>query len=113
MEPQKRHPGSDELRAGTRFLKEPDTDSAVVWQQPGGEQLVTVHDESLHGICLVMRDIATFKVGVTATIVYHADVLDGTVRRIEQLPDGMFLVAFACLPGRSDRHLSVPVAATT
>lgn len=95
--------GWNEARAETRFLKEPDTDSAVVWQQIGHEHLVSVHDESLHGICLVMQSVEEFEIGVTATIVYHAEVLDGIVRRVERLSDGMFLVAFECSTGASHR----------
>ena len=86
----------DERRRSARFPKEPDTDLAVVWQQPGREMLVYVHDESLHGICLVMTEISTLMVGATAVIVYHSDVLDGTVRRIASQSDGSFLVGFEC-----------------
>jgi hypothetical protein len=86
----------DERRQSARFPKEPGADSAVVWQQPGREMLVYVHDESLHSICVVITEVSTLKVGATATIVYHSDVLDGTVRRIASQPDGSFLVGFEC-----------------
>ena len=85
-----------ELRQSTRFRKEPGADSAVIWQQPGQERFVDVYDESLGGLCLVMPDVAGFEIGKTATIVYHADVLEGEVRNIHPQADGTFLVGFQC-----------------
>lgn len=90
--------GLDELRQSTRFRKEPGADSAVVWQVRGQEQLVDVYDESLGGICLVLRKVGTFAVGTTATIVYHSDVMEGTVRHIDPQADGTFLIGFECRP---------------
>ncbi|MBI3462805.1 MAG: hypothetical protein HY000_07060 [Planctomycetes bacterium] len=86
----------DERRQETRFPKELGSDSAVVWERSGHEMLVCVHDESLHGICLVMSDVAAFKLGTMATIVYHSEVLYGAVRRITPQPDGTYLVGFEC-----------------
>lgn len=88
----------EERRAYSRFLKDPDDESAVVWQQPGSEQLAAVHDESLQGICLIVGDATTLHVGAAATIVYHAEILDGTVVRVDPLPGKKFLVAFRCVP---------------
>jgi hypothetical protein len=89
-------PDTDERRRATRFGKEPDSDSAVVWQEPGAELLVTVHDESLGGICLVLRDIGPFAVGKTATIVYHTEVMEAIVRNIRPHVEDTFLVGFEC-----------------
>jgi len=85
-----------ELRQSTRFRKEPGTDSAIVWQHSGQEQLVDVYDESLGGMCLVLPNAIGFAVGSTATIVYHTDVLEGTVRNVRPQADGTFLVGFQC-----------------
>jgi hypothetical protein len=86
----------EERRQSTRFPKERGADSAVIWQHPGREKLVDVYDESLHGICLVLADLETLKIGSKATIVYHSNVLDAIVRRITPQPDGTFLVGFEC-----------------
>jgi hypothetical protein len=83
---------ADDLRQSTRFPKEPETDFAVVWQVPGSEFLVEVHDESLTGICLVMADAANFPVGAEAEVVYHATILHGVVRHVTPRGDGTFLV---------------------
>ena len=86
----------EELRQSTRFRKEPGTDSAIVWQQPGQEHLFDVHDESLGGLCLVMPDVTGFEIGSKATIVYHSDVLEGEVRNIHAQANGTYLVGFRC-----------------
>lgn len=85
-----------EDRQATRFRKEPDTDFAVVWQKPGDELLCEVHDESLLGLGLILKDVGAFHVGTAATLVYHHDVLVGTVRHITPLANGTFLVGFEC-----------------
>ena len=90
-------PGSlTERRESTRFPKEPGTDFAVVWRTRGDEQLFEVYDESLGGLCVVMADVHNFPLGVEATLVYHKDVLKGTVRHIDLRDDGMYLVGFEC-----------------
>ena len=86
----------EELRQSTRFPKEPGTDAAVVWQEPGQEHVFEVYDESLGGLCLVMPGIAGFDIGSTATIVYHSDVLEGEVRNIHPQANGTYLVGFRC-----------------
>jgi hypothetical protein len=86
----------DEGRHATRFLKEPGVDSAVVWQRPGEELLVAVHDESLGGICLVIPDGYGYRTGSVATIVYHCDVLEATVRHVDPQGDRTSLVGFEC-----------------
>lgn len=86
----------DEQRQASRFCREPGTDFAVVWQKPGDEMLFEVHDESLTGLCLVMVEVSKFPIGATATLVYHHDFLEGTVRHIAPRPDGRYLVGFEC-----------------
>lgn len=88
----------EERRQATRFPKEPDVDSAVVWQESGDELLVTVHDESLGGICLVMHDVENFAIGAAAIIVYHSEIMEATVRNSRRQPDNTFLVGFECHP---------------
>jgi hypothetical protein len=85
----------DDLRGSTRFRKEPGTDFAVVWQQPGDELLVEVYDESLTGICLVTPDTGRFAVGSEAWLVYHAQTLHGQVRHVTPREDGVVLVGLA------------------
>lgn len=86
----------DDERRGTRFHKEPQTDTAVVWQRPGEELLVSVHDESLGGICIVAPADRTFAIGATATIVYHSDVMEAIVRHVDLQADNTSLVGFEC-----------------
>ncbi len=86
----------DEHREATRFEQEPGTDFAVIWQVPGEESLVEVHDESLTGLGVFMTDVASYHVGTEATIVYHGSVLHGEVRHIEHFADGTWLVGWKC-----------------
>lgn len=88
----------DERRRESRFPKEAGVERAVVWQQPGDELLVDVHDESLHGLGLILPDAASFPIGAAATIVYQHEVYDATVRHVERLPSGASLVGFECRP---------------
>lgn len=88
--------GLDDLRQSTRFRKEPGTDFAVIWRQPGEELLAEVFDESLTGICLVLADPGRFPVGTSAELVYHATPLHGTVRHVTPQADGTFLVGLSC-----------------
>ena len=89
---------TDEQRRESRVLIDPGTDYAVVWQQPGDELLYAVHDESLHGLCLVTASAAKFPVGATATIIFHHDCLDAVVRHVDAQADGSYLVGFECRP---------------
>lgn len=86
----------DDLRQGTRFLKDPEVDTAVVWQTPGEALLVGVHDESLSGLCLVMPCDRAFAVGSKATIVYNHEVLEATVRHVTPQAESAALVGFEC-----------------
>lgn len=86
----------DEHRQASRFEQEPGTDFAVVWQVPGEELLVEVHDESLTGLGVIMTDMATYHLGTEATIVYHGSVLQGEVKHIEHHADGTWLVGWEC-----------------
>ena len=94
---------TDDQRRESRVLIDPGTDHAVVWQQPGDELLYAVHDESLHGLCLVMASAAKFPVGATATIVFHHDCLDAVVRHVDAQADGSYLVGFECRPVEQTR----------
>jgi hypothetical protein len=86
----------EEHRRATRFLKEPDTEYAVIWRRPGCETLVQVHDESLTGLGLIVADAAPLGVGVITTIIYQGEVLAATVRHVRSRPDGTFLVGLEC-----------------
>jgi hypothetical protein len=86
----------DENRQASRFVQEPGTDFAVVWQTTGETLLVEVHDESLTGLGVFMTDVASFPVGAEATIVYHGSVLHGEVKHLEHQPGGAWLVGWEC-----------------
>jgi hypothetical protein len=86
----------DDLRQSTRFRKEPGTDFAVIWRQPGAEVLAEVYDESLSGICLVLADASHFPVGAEAELVYHATPLHGEVRHVTPQDNGTCLVGLSC-----------------
>jgi hypothetical protein len=87
---------AQELRQSTRFRKEPGTDFAVIWRQPGDELLAEVYDESLTGICLVMADASHYPVGAEADLVYHATAMHGEVRHVTPRANGTYLVGLAC-----------------
>ena len=86
----------DDHREATRFVQEPGTDFAVVWQLSGSELLVEVHDESLTGLGIVMTDVGTFHIGSEATIVYQGHVLHCEVKHLEEQFDGTWLVGWEC-----------------
>jgi hypothetical protein len=94
----------EDLRGSTRFRKEPGTDFAVVWQQPGDELLLEVYDESLTGICLVAPEAGRFSVGSEVWLAYHAQTLHGSVRHVTPREDGVVLVGLAthAWPGEDD-----------
>jgi len=86
----------EELRKATRFVKEPDTEFAVIRVERGVEILAEVRDESLFGLGLIVADLAALEVGHEVTIVYRQEVLDATVRNVTPRPNGTFLVGFEC-----------------
>lgn len=92
----------DDLRHGTRFLKDPEIDVAVTWQTPGEAILVGVRDESLSGLCLVMPIDRAFPVGSKATIVYNHEVLEATVRHVTPHDDANAFVGFECHTWQND-----------
>jgi len=88
--------GVEDLRQSTRFRKEPGTDFAVIWRQPGEELLAEVYDESLTGICLVLADASHYPIGAEADLIYHATTLHGEVRHVTPQDNGTFLVGLSC-----------------
>ncbi len=86
----------EDLRQSTRFRKEPGTDYAVIWRQPGEELLAEVYDESLTGICLVLADASHYPVGAEADLVYHTTTMRGEVRHVTPQDNGTFLVGLSC-----------------
>ena len=93
-------PLTEEQRKATRFVKEPDTEFAVICMAPGVELLAEVHDESLTGLGLIVADASEFEVGMQATIGYHRELLCGTLRHVSPRPDGTFLAGFECHRGQ-------------
>jgi uncharacterized OB-fold protein len=86
----------EELRKATRFVKEPDTEFAVIRVERGVEILAEVRDESLFGLGLIVAELAALEVGLDVTIVYRREELDATVRNVHPRPNGTFLVGFEC-----------------
>jgi hypothetical protein len=86
----------EELRKATRFVKESDTEFAVIRVEPGTEILAEVRDESLFGLGLIVAELAALDVGLEVTIDYRKEVLDATVRNIHPRPNGTFVVGFEC-----------------
>lgn len=92
------HVGVDDQRAASRFGREPDTDYALVWFQPGEELLLEVQNESLGGLAVATNDPAPYTVGNSLMVVYHGSVLRGEVRHVLPRPDGSYLVGLRCQP---------------
>jgi len=89
-------PPVEELRTATRFVKEPDTEFAVIRVERGHEILAEVRDESLFGLGLIVAELAALEIGHPVTIVYHKEVLDATLRNVTPRPNGTFWVGFEC-----------------
>ena len=86
----------EELRKATRFVKEPDTEFAMIHVERGVEILAEVRDESLFGLGLIVANVAALEIGQEVTIVYRRDELNATVRNVDLRPNGTFLVGFEC-----------------
>jgi len=86
----------EEMRKATRFVKEPDTEFAVIRAEQGVEILAEVRDESLFGLGLIVAELATLEIGHQVTIAYHKEVLDATLRNVTPRPNGTFWVGFEC-----------------
>ena len=103
----KPHPSSpasapvEEQRQSTRFLKEPDTEFAVIQVERGLEILAEVRDESLLGLGLLVAELGGLEIGQEVTVVYRREVLDAIVRHATPRPNGTFHVGFECRKSRS------------
>lgn len=86
----------DELRGWTRFTKERGTDFAVICRPQTEEMLVEVHDESLAGLGVHVKDVEPFVVGREFDIVYAGEYFAARVAHVESHEDGGYLVGFAC-----------------
>ncbi len=86
----------DELRQGSRFELDENAEVATLFRQPGEEILAPVHDESLHGLGLILDASLDFKIGQTASIIFQSNTTEGVVRHIKLLEDGKCLVGFEC-----------------
>lgn len=86
----------EELRKATRFVKEPDTEFAIIRVERGVEILAEVRDESLFGLGLIVAELAALDVGHEVTIEYRKEVLDATLRNVNPRPNGTFLLGFEC-----------------
>ncbi len=85
-----------ERRLASRFPREPGTDFAVIWQTLGDEILAEVHDESLTGLGLLLKDLGDLREGSQVDVVYTGSLMRGEVRHIEAQFDGTFLVGLSC-----------------
>ena len=85
-----------ERREESRFGRLADDDFAAVWLPNRESILAEVHNESLHGICLVLSADCGIGVGATVHIVYAGSCHAAQARHIEPYSDGRLLVGFHC-----------------
>mgnify|MGYP002623566911 CR=1 FL=1 len=108
-EPSKAELGSqaEERRCGSRFARLPDDDFAAVWIGSEEPQLAEVHDESLHGISLIIDDDSGIGVGCEVHIVYAGACHLARAMRVRPHGSGKLLIGFACeqLPELSSEHI--------
>ena len=86
----------EEKRQATRFVKEPDTEFAVIRVERGNEILAEVRDESLFGLGLLVAELGGLEIGQEVTVVYRRETLDAIVRHATPRPNGTFHVGFEC-----------------
>ena len=89
---------AEELRQATRFERERGTDVAVIWLDEGEERMVDVHDESLGGLGVYVKDPAEYQIGQEINVVYAGAYLRATVRHIGPHPGGDFVMGLRCEP---------------
>ena len=95
---QRHYTYADEQRNASRFGKEPRSERAVVFHPDLREVATEVHDESLGGIRLVVKDASQFILGEEVNIAYLGSLLKAKVRRFEPYEDGKSIVGFECEP---------------
>jgi hypothetical protein len=87
---------ADERRSASRFRREPGWDTAIV-RCPDGESLTgDVHDESLGGVSLILRDLCQLCVDQKVEIAFEGKTLPSIVRHIRPREDGGYIVGFSC-----------------
>ena len=86
----------EELRNSTRLVLERGSDVAVLWVEPGDAILADVHDVSLGGLGVFLRDVADFPVGRQIDLVHLGRHMRARIRHIDPQPDGEFLVGLEC-----------------
>lgn len=86
----------EEQRTATRFRCEPGMEYAAVWQTPGDERLLEVHDESLGGLALLVPARDAWPVGTELTVAYRGELLQARVRHQFLQADARVLVGLQC-----------------
>jgi hypothetical protein len=93
---EKGFPASGERRSASRFRREPGWDSAIVRCPDGASLTGDVHDESLGGVSLILRDLAQLCVDQRVEIAFEGETLVSVVRHIRLQEDGDYIVGFSC-----------------
>ena len=88
----------EERRDATRFERLPEDDFAAIWMGSEEPQLAEVHDESLHGISLILDTAWNIGIGCQVHIVYAGICHLAQVRHVEPLTDNRVIVGFYCEP---------------
>ena len=88
----------EERRQGSRFGRLPSDDYAAVWKEHEQPLLAEVHDESLHGISLILDTDSDIRLGTQVYIVYAGMCHLAQARHLETRSDGRMLVGFKCDP---------------
>jgi hypothetical protein len=85
-------PRVGERRQASRFERDEDMDFVIIWREPGEEHLVQVHDESLTGLGILVKDTLGLQVGSVVHVIYAGENLEGEVRHITKRPDDKYLI---------------------
>lgn len=85
----------DELRSSTRFIKERGTDQAAIWNEQFNELVVEVHDDSLGGLGIYVKDAVCF-VGQQLEVVYAGEFFRARVCHVEPQDNGEYIVGLDC-----------------
>jgi len=88
----------EERRTASRFGRLPDEDYAAIWIGGSESQLAEVHDESLHGISLILDADCGIGIGCEAHIVYAGTCHLARVRHVQPLGREKVLIGFQCEP---------------
>ena len=88
----------EERRVATRFERLPDDDFAAIWIGSEEPQLAEVHDESLHGISVILDADWNIGIGCQVHIVYAGTCHLAQARHVKPIAPNQVLVGFHCEP---------------